>query len=611
MSKKDLLFLSLWSCLILMLPGFGWIIPGQGLFNFGDLYSYHYPLLHLANSTLEAGRLPFWNPYIFAGLPLAANSQAALFYPLSICGRILPLLFSFSIENLFHLWWAGLGLALLARHQGLKSGSAWLLGFSYGLCPFLVYRIAEGVPTILASLAWAPWAWLAWTNRNKTLLAGVLALQFFSGHPQFMVLNAVALLIAARVSPEPSKNLATLIIAATGAAALAAIQWVPTAEFLAHSMRRHWAEAYSLGYSLNGHEFLSWLWPCLAQSPFGHDLQSPISVLLETSSGFPGLAILFLAAIGIWRKPKGLPSILIALGLFFAWGRHNPIYVWLLSHTALSLLRTPARFSFLSLWGLFLAAGITLKSEKKSRAVFPIVSLLAIAQLFFWDRNFIKTSDAAPYLKPNLAFAQALAGKPQRILIDPKISNPDKAMMYRAMNVNGYDAFYLEGYPLYAFQSEGRAAADASRAYLKKWDTHQMRDLGVGWFLSKSGRLDKLPIQPPLTYFVDKNGNSLSETPNLEIKRPEDWHVVGNWPPQATRLVLSEPFYPGWRAYLNGHATALSPWNGFLMSVPRPKNSKSFSLDLALLFWPSRWMFLALLSTAAWLIWLKILLRQP
>ena len=32
---------------------------------------------------MQAGRLPLWNPYLFAGAPLLANSQAGIFYPLN------------------------------------------------------------------------------------------------------------------------------------------------------------------------------------------------------------------------------------------------------------------------------------------------------------------------------------------------------------------------------------------------------------------------------------------------------------------------------------------------------------------------------------------------
>ena len=70
--------------------------PAKALAGFGDLFAYHYPLRQLATGALQSGHLPFWNPYIFCGVPLSANSQAALFYPLSVLGRILPLTLALS-----------------------------------------------------------------------------------------------------------------------------------------------------------------------------------------------------------------------------------------------------------------------------------------------------------------------------------------------------------------------------------------------------------------------------------------------------------------------------------------------------------------------------------
>src|SRR5277367_3692959 len=80
---------------LLLSPG---LVPG----NFGDIYGYHYPLRHLVTSTLQEGRLPLWNPYIFAGIPLAANPQGVLFYPASAIHYFFPLAWSFTVEMFLH-----------------------------------------------------------------------------------------------------------------------------------------------------------------------------------------------------------------------------------------------------------------------------------------------------------------------------------------------------------------------------------------------------------------------------------------------------------------------------------------------------------------------------
>ena len=76
MNKKDGIFLGLMAALLAAILAPALFSPGRILGNFGDVYTYHYPLRHLVTSLLQQGHLPFWNPYIFCGGPLAANSQA-------------------------------------------------------------------------------------------------------------------------------------------------------------------------------------------------------------------------------------------------------------------------------------------------------------------------------------------------------------------------------------------------------------------------------------------------------------------------------------------------------------------------------------------------------
>ena len=155
--KKDLFLFGSFSGLILAVSAPAWFKPWAALANFGDLYAYHYPLRHVVVSALQSGRLPFWNPYIFSGLPLAANPQSVLFYPVALLGAVLPLSVALTWDCVFHLLWAGLGMALLARRQGITPLGSWLLAGLYALSPFLIYRVTEGIPTLLASLSWAPW----------------------------------------------------------------------------------------------------------------------------------------------------------------------------------------------------------------------------------------------------------------------------------------------------------------------------------------------------------------------------------------------------------------------------------------------------------------------
>ena len=589
-----------------------WFRPGAALANFGDLYAYHYPLRHLTVAALQSGRMPFWNPYIFSGLPLAANPQSVLFYPVSLFGFFFPLALAISWDYAFHLAWAGLGVWLLARRSRLSAAGAMLLATLFAFSPFLVYRVTEGIPTLLASLAWAPWCWLALCSARPGLLAGAWSLQLFSGHPQFMAINALGMAVWLLFERKALRGLARMAKEGAAVLIMTAVQWMPAWEFLERSVRKAWPAAFTGAYSAQLSTYLTWLHPDAWGNPLDRTYSGPPSVFFETCAGYIGVLGLVLAAAGLWKGRRGAALALILAGAVLAGGANNPVSAAVLRWGPLHFLRTPARYLFLSLWGLLLAAGSGVRwfdvSLKGGRAVRAAVVLALLSELILWDRGFLRTEDAAPYLRGNPEIAQAVGGEPRRVMTDPELANPDKTMLYRAMNVNGYDAFYLDGYPQYAARSEGRPAADPSRTYLTRVDSPEMRRLGVAFFLSASGRLAAAAAPDPLAYFVGPGGDVVGREAGLTIASPESWRVVAAAPRGAEKLVLAQPLYPGWKAWLNGRGVPLEEWDGLLQSVTLPKSlppGEGFVLDVR--FVPTGWPLWAAFACLGWLAWLKVL----
>ncbi len=574
-----------------------WSLPA----GFGDLVAYHYPMRHLIATSLICGRMPFWNPYLFAGLPLAANPQSALYYPPAALGWLFPLTLGLSWDCWLHLFWAALGASLLARRGGIAGVSAWALGLAYAACPFVAYRVVEGIPTLLASLAWAPWCWLFWVYGARGLLAAALALQLLSGHPQFCAVNALGLAVWTACT-RPSR-LRALAFEGLCAAALTAVLWAPLFEFLGQSVRRGWPASFSLGYSVGARELSTWLWPGALGDPLRKTWGGPPSVFLETTGVWLGPA-LFLSFAGL----SAARAALLAAGLFLAAGAHNPGYRWLLEHTALGFLRTPSRALFLDLWALWLSAGAgwLAFSRRGGRRTATALAAAGVVCMLVWDGPFLKAADAYPLLAINPTLAQQMGDVPFRILGDPQLSNQNKVMLYRAMNVNGYEAFYLAGYPAYAARSEGGPAADASRTYLTRADTPEMRRLGVAYRLTVAGRLEKGGAKAlPLAFFVDAKGEPVPGPVRLSRERPERWRVeAASWPARSAALVLSQSAYPGWRAWLGGRPVALELYDGLLQSVRRPDEAEP--LNLVAEFSPSRYGLLAAATAAAWALWLAL-----
>ncbi|MDD5628458.1 MAG: hypothetical protein PHU21_05305 [Elusimicrobia bacterium] len=604
MTAKDSGAFALLCGLVLALLAPAVFSPAAALAGFGDLFAYHYPLRALVSGALQEGRLPFWNPYIFCGGPLSANSQAGLFYPLAVLCRILPLTLALSWDFTLHILWGGLGLLLLARREGLSACAALFLAGLYVFSPFVLYRVTAGIPTLLAALAWVPWCWLAFLSGRTALLAAVWALQFLSGHPQFLLANAAAMAAWALCRKERGRLLARLAGAGLGAAALAVVQWPDTWRFVSLSVRRVWPQSFLAAYSVAPRDLLTWLWPNALGNPLDGTWGDVPSVFFESCGVFIGWAGLLAAAAGLWGARAWRAAVLLALGVFLALGWNNPLYRLAAAGPA-GLLRTPSRYLFLSLWGLVMAAGAgarrfeaVLKPELKG-----FILAAAFVQLLSWAGPFVKSERAAPYLSVNPALARAAGGRPLRVLSDPALASADKAMLYRAMNVNGYDAFYLGGFAAFAAASEGRPAADASRSYLTRADTPLLRLAGVAYRLAADGELRPNPGALPLAFFASAAGPAPQAPLEVRLPRPERLRAAGRAPGAAERIVVTIPAYPGWRAWLDGAPAALEPW-GFFQAVRLPPGAAGRAVDLRLDFQPVHWTLCVWIGLLAWSAWL-------
>ncbi|MFA5138508.1 MAG: hypothetical protein WC728_04680 [Elusimicrobiota bacterium] len=574
--------------------------PGLLLGNFGDIYAYHYPLRHLAAARLQAGELPFWNPYIFAGIPLLANSQAALFYPLSAFFQIFHLNHAFTLFAFAHLLLAGLGMHLLLRSRGLSPASSCCLALAFCLSPFVSFRLAQGIPTHLAALAYLPWCWLALESGKSWLLAGTLALQLLSGHPQFALIHWAAM---AAYAVMDKRRLKTLCVGTAGAAALSLIQAVPTAEFLSLCNRKMVPAVFLRAYSMPPAALASLFWPGYSGDPLTGDFPDDPSVFFETCTAYVGLLPLVLAlwALARSRREAAFGWLLAAAGVVLALGRFD------LSPAGLS--RVPARFLLLTFWGLFLAAACGAKLvDGKAKPAWRLAAILfVLGDLGMPASRYVYAEEPGPKLAADPVVAEALGGKLVRFASDPELANPNKAMLYRAMNVNGYDAAYLENYTRYVIRSEAPVpAVDPSRTHIRNVRSREMSRLGVGYTLSLTelggayrrtkagGVIYPVPGARPLAFLEGS-----SEPLEVESPRAERWIVKGR--ASGSGLVLAVPSSPGWKARLNGRPVPIRVVDGLLMGIDVPA-ADAFTAEFT--FVPSFWPGLCLFGAVAWSFWL-------
>jgi hypothetical protein len=172
----------------------------------GDIYLYFYPYWQAAASALRDGRLPLWNPYLFMGAPLIANSQVGFFYPLNWpLWLFLPIPAAATATIALHLIIAASGSYVLARRAlNLLPDAAVVVALLFGLGGYLTAQVEH--LNQLQALAWLPWALVVlgtpsdWSTgrsfaRRLALLSAFLALQLAAGHSQTVFITGMALFL--------------------------------------------------------------------------------------------------------------------------------------------------------------------------------------------------------------------------------------------------------------------------------------------------------------------------------------------------------------------------------------------------------------------------------
>jgi len=333
---------------VLLLLALAPLLFSPGVLMRGDVALYFYPYWEAAARATREGRLPLWNPDLFAGVPFLANPQVGFFYPPNRLLSWMPAPQALKLSIGLHALWAAWGMYGLVRRRGARPGGALAAALAYAMGGYVLAQ-AEHINQFQA-LAWLPWMGWAWAARRPLTLGLAGAMQVLCGHAQtvFLSWTALALLFA---PPWREARSGRAWVHAWGpgglggalALALSAAQWVPALELAGRSIRAG-------GLPLN--EVLSFsLSPLWLGRSILPGREAPAFTEFTADVGVLGLLALA-AGLGRGRWP-----VIAGVGLFFAWGAYNPLYValaWLLP--PLRAFRVPARW--LALWAFGAALGI-------------------------------------------------------------------------------------------------------------------------------------------------------------------------------------------------------------------------------------------------------------
>ena len=364
---------------------------------------------------IKSGMLPFWNPMNGMGAPLLANYQLALFYPPALISFVFAglggaewLAWSLTLLAVLHLIWGGYGMTLLVKELGLGRQAQIICGLSFALCAFFTTRV--GVYNMIWVGTWFPFLLLftlrlskSDQNLYKALFGLVIAgtCMLLAGHAQltYYCFQFAFIWFVVRVLSNVSwrfriQKIVQFVGAIFFSCLLAAIQLIPTAEYLMQSQR---SSAVDFSTSMS---FSFWPWRIIslfAPDFFGNPAANNYwgyGAFWEDAGYFGLLSILFAYwGLGrlLFRSLKDDPTVIdrwtltfigIA-GFIFALGRNTFIFPFFYRYVpTFDMFNGPSRYIFWTTTTLILLSAFEIdrfchpgKINQRRISYFAVISL--------------------------------------------------------------------------------------------------------------------------------------------------------------------------------------------------------------------------------------------
>ena len=366
--------------------------------------------------------IPFWNPYVFGGMPFWAHLESTIFYPLDFLFWFMAPEKAFGYTMFIHMLLAALFMyAFLGSFRVTRAGRC--VGAVVFTCNgFIMATLYDGQMFRVQAYMWLPLAiWVV--NRAfkpehsylNAVMAGLFwGFQILSGSPQDALYTLMAVFLfclfadsqkGGRTKAFGKKALVLIIFMAFGLGT-AAIQIIPAVEFIRLSVRSAF-DAYDL-VTLGSYPFegiITALIPdFFGKYTTGDFWVSNVPWSIPLYNLYVGILPLILLAFIPLEERKDRKIVLFAgtLGMgaiVLALGANTPIYKLIYLLPGFDRIRAPAKIIYLYVFALSLLSGIgmdgflrlTGKSlVRRSRFVFFLaLFLVALDGIFHWDKSLI------------------------------------------------------------------------------------------------------------------------------------------------------------------------------------------------------------------------------
>jgi hypothetical protein len=493
--------------------------------------------LYAQEMTQRDGDWPRWNGRQYAGTPYLGDFQGGLHYPPNLLYLVTPPERAYGLLFVFHMLVAAVGMHRLTRYFGLRTSASLLAGVAYSMSLSVGSQMDAGHLNFFVTQALAPWVFMLELRVMKrpsvfriAPLAVAIAAVLLGGSPKdFGPLLLVALGLAvwtavgARRRERPWKApLGALVVSSVFGAMLASASLLPALEVARHAV---WDPAGApAGILAQAKELYIGALPLvLAPLAFRSSKRGP--VLFFAIAGAVALA----AALGAPRLP------------------FRSLWVGVLS------LSTLAAFG----WDALLRGG----PKFVSRPWAPFAALvLTAADLCACNLLTVTTRSAEDYAAPPW-YAAVLGGEREDYrLLD--LTAPDASPAAHGFRLlNGYDYPRLASMP---------TSSDALERLNVRWLVSNLSPPDDRWrkIAKHDGRILYEDRHVKRSAFILPAGGDPG--PPLSIRRSANSIEVSGRSYQAEKLVLSESWMPGWKAYSQRHRVPVAVVFDALLGVDVP-----------------------------------------
>lgn len=552
-----------------------------------DLQEFFWPIYYFVKESILGNQtVPLWNNLFLAGTPLLPDPQFPIFYLPNIIFIFFPLDSAFIISLLTHNFLAGVGMYLFTRFAlNYSLTSSIFCSIIYLLSPTLAGFIEAGHIGLINTFTWIPYLAISLMKileKNSKLewiiLMGITLANIFLNHPIIFLLSLFSSVVFILIYPKSNliSKVPFLIGGIIFTLGLITLSLLPQLEWQNQTTRElllKVREVHPQWYSLKEYLlniFLPWI----------NGINEMGNISTEKWIFIP-ISTFTLALVGFISLKKEVKKIFVLSAIFFlliSLNNLSIIYPQLINFDLYVLMRISTRVWIILPFIIIILAGWGLENLLKRKLVnvsfILIIILFAISESLFISWKYLNRPIPRIEFAPKEIYEFISQDSDKfRVFCTTRCLSQKKSALYHLELIEGYNTLQQKNFYQQTWQFTGKywnyytlAIPPMGITAFEKInpDLKSLGEFNTKYIISpyKLGNQNLTPVKEIDNYFIYKNSlylprvfslneDNIQNDPKITFYKPNFIRVEVS-SKRSSKLILSEVYSKGWRAYLNG-----------------------------------------------------------